>query len=90
MSDGITDRMREEEQKNKPVFHKRESGFQFTQIMIKKITRNAYVAEFKTKFPNISLVVETSIHSDSVQGVIAKVSNFFQTELTPEEVTVKL
>jgi hypothetical protein len=72
-----------------PVFHKRESGFQFTQIVIRKIIRNYFVAEFKMKFPNISQVVETSIHSDSVQGCITKVSNFFQTELAPEEVTVK-
>lgn len=83
-------RKKQQEIKIEPKFHQRESGFQFTQIVIHKITRNAFVAEFKTKFPNISQVVETSIHSDSVQGVIAKVSDFFQTELTPEEVTVKL
>ena len=73
-----------------PVYHKRESGFQFTQVVIKKVFRNNFIAEFKIKFPGISNPVETSIHSDSAQGCINKVNGFLQTELTPEEVTVKL
>lgn len=84
MSDGITDMMNELE----TVFHKRESGIEFTQIMIRKLFRNNYVAEFKFKYPGLNQEIETSIHSDSVSGCIFKVSKFFQTELTPGEITV--
>jgi len=71
-----------------PVYHKRESGFQFTQVMIKKVFRNNFIAEFKMKFPGISNPVETSIHSNSAEGCVDKVSKFFETELTREEFTV--
>ena len=90
MSDGITDMMREEENRNKPVFHKRESGFQFSQIIIKKIGRDAFVAEFKSKFTEVRPEIYMSIYSHSVQGCIYKVGRFFDTELIPEEVTVQL
>jgi len=63
---------------------------EFSQIVIKKIVKSKFVAEFFFKYPGSTIEIETSIHSDSVQGCIKRVNTFLSTELTPEQVTVKM
>ena len=77
-------------QEIEPKFHTRESGFKFTQIIIKRLNKNAFIAEFKVKLPNISNPVQTSIYRNSVQDCIKRTAEFLKTELKSEEVTVIL
>lgn len=72
-----------------PLKHKCDS-VEFSQVIIKKLFKAKFVAEFFFKYPGSSIEIETSIHSDSVKGCINRVNTFLAAELTPEQVTVKM
>lgn len=75
------------------VIHTRESGLGFTHIIIKPVGRRRQ-AEFKYDFLQIpishglSKMISTTISGNSVAECIAKVEEFFNTELKESEYTI--
>lgn len=68
---------------SKEIYFKRDSGIEFTKIVIKKYGKR-YQAEFYTKMAGMK--TETGIAGNSIQNCIDKTEAFLQTKLLPEEI----
>jgi hypothetical protein len=65
----------------------RESRIAFTTIMITTVfKKRMYRADFHWGLTGYPSMLDTSVHGKSAKEVIAKVEEFFNTKLLPEEI----
>jgi hypothetical protein len=70
------------------VFHETETGLKFSQITIRKLSKNIYLAEFKIIAKVFPRTIDVSISGTSIGNCTTRTEKFLDTKLSDAQINV--